>query len=132
MSKELLQHCVELLAPMGHVRSRRMFGGWGLYLDDLFVALIAFDQLYLKSDAATHAQFEAAGSQPFQYERKGQTVAALGYFCAPEEAMESSALMRPWAQLALGAALRANSAKAAKAAKASRPVKPAARPRRKT
>lgn len=122
---------------MGNVRSRRMFGGFGLYLDDLIFALIAFDQLYLKSDTITHAQFEAAGCQPFQYERKGQAVASLGYFRPPEEAMESAALMRPWAQLALGAALRANAAKVAKAAakstaKSTRSVKPAAKPRRKT
>ena len=32
-------------------RSRRMFGGHGLYVDDLFVGLIAFERLYLKVDA---------------------------------------------------------------------------------
>ncbi|MDC8774159.1 TfoX/Sxy family protein [Roseateles albus] len=109
-SKELLDHCMELLAPLGPLRSRRMFGGWGIYAGDFFIAIIAFDQLYLKADAQTRPLFEAAGCAPFQYEREGQ-VMRLNYFVAPEEAMESPALMDAWGRLALGAALRAGTAK---------------------
>ncbi|MEJ6007420.1 TfoX/Sxy family protein [Paucibacter sp. AS339] len=109
--QELLDHSLELLSPLGPLRHRRMFGGWGIYVDDLFIAIIAFDQLYLKADAQTREQFLAAGCAPFQYEREGQ-VATLGYFVAPEEAMESPALMEPWGRLALGAALRARAEKA--------------------
>mgnify|MGYP000287609516 CR=1 FL=1 len=31
---------LELLAPLGRARARRMFGGHGLYVDDLFVAIV--------------------------------------------------------------------------------------------
>lgn len=103
---ELVQHCLELLAPLGTPRARRMFGGHGLYVDELFIALIAFGRLYLKADAATRAQFEAAGCLPFVYDGKGRTV-SLNYFSAPDEAMESPGQMQPWARLALAAALRA-------------------------
>jgi DNA transformation protein and related proteins len=106
MSKELLDHALELLAPLGSLRSRRMFGGWGIYVDDLFIAIIAFEQLFLKADEVTVPRFEALGCRRFEYEREGK-VAGLRYFCPPEEALESPALMRPWAQLALEAALRA-------------------------
>lgn len=105
-SQVLVDHCTELLAPLGAVRSRRMFGGWGLYVDDVFVALIAFDRLYLKADAASAECFAAAGSEPFVYDGKGKAV-TLGYWSAPAEAMDSPALMLPWARLALQAALRA-------------------------
>ena len=44
-------HCLELLAPHGAARARRMFGGVGIYLDGLFIALIADERLYLKVDA---------------------------------------------------------------------------------
>jgi len=107
----LLDHCLELLAPLGHPRSRRMFGGHGLYVDDLFIALIAFERLYLKADDATRAQFEAAGCEPFVYEAKRKRV-SLGYWTAPEEAMDSPAAMVPWAKLALQSALRARQTKA--------------------
>lgn len=123
MSKELLAHAQELLAPLGPVRSRRMFGGWGLYVEDLFIAIIAFEQLFLKADDVTQPRFEAAGCRRFEYEREGQT-AALRYFCPPEEALESPALMRPWAQLALEAALRARQKKAPKKTAATKPPAP--------
>jgi DNA transformation protein len=104
----LLEHCVELLAHLGRVRSRRMFGGHGLYIDDLFVALIAFERLYLKASAATRPDFEAAGCSPFEYERQGRT-AALGYWTAPPDAMDSPDAMQPWARRAIQAALAARS-----------------------
>jgi DNA transformation protein len=113
-TNQFVTHCLELLAPLGAARSRRMFGGHGLYVDDLFVALIAFDRLYLKVDAQTRPRFEAAGCEPFVYDGKGQSV-TMGYFSAPEQAIESPALMEPWARLALDAALRARAAKAAPA-----------------
>ena len=61
MSSALVEHCLELLAPLGAVRARRMFGGHGLYCDDLFFALIASDRLFLKADAVTEPAFAAAG-----------------------------------------------------------------------
>lgn len=110
--REFVTHCMELLSPLGSVRSRRMFGGHGFYVDELFLALIAFDRLYLKADAQTRPRFEAAGCEPFVYDGQGKSV-TLGYFTAPEDAMESPALMQPWARLALEAALRARAAKKA-------------------
>ena len=106
----LVAHCIELLSGAGAVRSRRMFGGWGLYVDDLFVALIAADELYLKVDAHTRTRFEAQGCRPFVY-RQGDRVVGLGYWTAPQDAMESPAQMREWVALAVAAALRARAAR---------------------
>ena len=112
--REFVTHCMELLSPLGSVRSRRMFGGHGFYVEDLFLAIIAFERLYLKADAQSRACFQAAGCQPFVYEGQGKPV-TMGYFSAPEDAMESPASMQPWARLALEAALRARAAKKAPA-----------------
>ncbi|MEP7294838.1 MAG: TfoX/Sxy family protein [Burkholderiales bacterium] len=119
-SPELVSHCVELLSPLGSVRTRRMFGGTGFYVDELFLALIAGEQLYLKVDVQTRPLFEAAGCEPFIYDSAGKNV-SLGYFSAPEDAMESPPLMLPWARHALAAALRARAAKPV----AARPVRKA-------
>lgn len=128
MNPPLVDHCLELLAPLGTVRSRRMFGGHGLYVDDLFVAIIAFERLYLKTDEQSRPQFEAAGGEAFAYEAKAKTV-SLGYWTVPAEAMESPALMQPWARQAVAAALRARAAKASaptRKPRAARPKAPAA------
>jgi len=123
---QLVEHCLELLAPLGAVRSRRMFGGHGIYIDDLFMALIAGDVLYLKASEAGRLLFEAAGSRPFVYDARTGSV-ALSYWSAPPEAMESPALMQPWARQALQAALAAANAKGVKRRSAAAPAKRRAR-----
>lgn len=108
-------HCMELLAVLGPIRAKRMFGGHGLYADDVFVAIITGDQLYLKTDDQTRPRFEAAGCAEFRYDRRAKdgsvTTASLGYYQPPEEALESAALMAPWARLSMEAALRSANAK---------------------
>jgi DNA transformation protein and related proteins len=123
LSQALVDHCLELLAPLGAVRARRMFGGHGIYIDDLFVAVIGFERLYLKTDAASRERFQAAGGEPFVYDVKRGAV-ALGYWTVPAEAMESPALMQPWARQAIEAALRARVAKAAAPRSKARAAKP--------
>lgn len=115
MSDEFVAWCRELLAPLGCVRTRRMFGGHGAYVDEIFVALIARDVLYLKVDDATRPKFLAAGCAIFEYHTAAGRYGSLGYFSAPAEAMESPALMLPWARLAMMAALRARNAQPAQA-----------------
>jgi DNA transformation protein len=83
-----------------------MIGGHGLYLYDLFVAIVAADRLYLKVNASTRPSFEAAGCEPFVYQSRGRTV-ELGFWSVPAEAMDSAATMLPWARLAAQAALTA-------------------------
>ncbi len=128
---EFTTHCLELLAPLGAARAKRMFGGHGVYVDDVFLALILGERLYLKADTLTRSHFEAAGCEPFTYDAKGQRK-SLGYFSAPDDAMESPGVMQPWARLALEAALRARAAKpaSARARKVATPKAMAARPRK--
>ena len=138
---EFRDYCSELLstlAPRGGVEgivARRMFGGTGFSIDRKTFAIIAFDQLWLKGDDEARGAFEAAGCNIFTYDADGKT-RTMGYFTVPPEAMESAAQMKPWAELAWGAALRAAAAKvkptkaaratkAAKAAKATKATKAA-------
>jgi DNA transformation protein and related proteins len=110
-----VEHCRELLSAIGMVRSKRMFGGWGFYVDGLFLALMANERLYLKVDDSTQARFAAVGCEPFSYDGYGKPV-TMRYWTVPAKALESPALMQPWARLAMQAALNAAAAKA--------PVKP--------
>jgi DNA transformation protein and related proteins len=123
MSQALVDHCLELLAPLGAVRARRMFGGHGLYVDDLFVALIVFERLYLKVDTRSQPAFEAAGCEPFVYDGKSKPI-TVSYWTVPAEAMESPHLMEPWARQAIAAALRARAAKPSAAPRKARAAAP--------
>lgn len=106
------------LSPLGQIRTRAMFGGWGIYCDALFFALVADDVLYLKVDAQTQPRFEAEGLRPFEYAMKDGRLQKLNYYTVPDSALESPPELLSWSRLALGAALRAHTSK------------PAARPRR--
>ena len=105
-SQEFADYLVELLTPLGRVTARRMFGGFGLYLDGLTFAIIVDDQLWLKADADNRAAFEALDLPPFTYQRQGKT-ATMSYYRAPDDALEAPALLLPWARNAYAAALRA-------------------------
>ncbi len=124
MHPEFVAHCLDVLSPVGPCVAKRMFGGWGISTGGLTLAIIADlgcgERLWLKADATTLPTFEAAGCLPFVYTAKGKPM-TLSYRAAPEDAMESSALMRPWATLALEAAVRAQARRA-------RPAKPAPPP----
>lgn len=107
---EFADYCAGLFACAGAVRVRRMFGGHGLYVDDLFVAILTGECLYLKADADTAAEFERAGGTRFVYGSRGKSV-ALQYWTPPAEALDSAGAMEPWVRLAMQAALRSRGAR---------------------
>lgn len=106
-ANSFVTHVTELLGGAGAITIRRMFGGHGIYLDGLFIGLIADDVLYLKTDEQTESEFRAAGSTPFRYTRQGR-VMTLQFWSTPEDAMESPQQMQRWARKAYAAALRAS------------------------
>ena len=118
---EFIAYCLELLAPAGAARARRMFGGHGLYVDELFIAIALGDRLYLKTDGSSRQAFEDAGCEPFVYDGQGKSI-TTGYWSAPAEAMESPALMQPWARRAVQAALAARTASIKRKAPAAAPT----------
>jgi DNA transformation protein len=124
-SDEFVTHCLELLGALGPARARRMFGGHGVYVGDHFLALIIGETLYLKADDEAREAFRAAGSAPFEYATRDRQRTVMAYWAAPQDAMESPALMLPWARLA--SALRAAASKRPAAARrsAATPRKPA-------
>lgn len=85
-----------------------MFGGWGISCEGLTVAILADlgdgDTLWLKASDTSRVVFEAEGCKRFSYTAKGME-RGINYYSAPADAMESPALMQPWARLALEAAL---------------------------
>ncbi len=140
VSKDFADYCCELLAGVGSPVAKRMFGGWGISVDVVTIAIIADltklgganEKLYLKVDEVTKTQFEAAGGKRFEMESKGKSM-GMNYYTTPDETMESPDAMLPWARLALNTALDAKAKakpKAAKvAAKAASKAKAKAKPK---
>lgn len=99
------------------IRDRSMFGGVGIYSDDLFFALIDDDIVYLKVDDANRPAFEARGMGPFRPGGPGGEV--MQYYTVPEESLEDPEALREWVRGALAAAQRRRKAKPAPSARRS-------------
>jgi DNA transformation protein len=104
--KAFAAHVVEMLQGVGPAYSKRMFGGFGVFLGDMMFGLIADNELYLKADADNREKFDALGLQAFTYKKQGKDM-QMGYRQAPEDALEDLELMTQWGSLGFGAALRA-------------------------
>ena len=55
----------DVLAHLGNIRARAMFGGYGIYWHDAFVALIAEGELYTKANADLKAKVFCSGLPSF-------------------------------------------------------------------
>ena len=113
VSGAFAEHARELLGGLGPIRTKRMFGGVGVYCDDVMFALLDDDDLYLKTDDLNRSEFEAAGSEPFVIGMKGRTE-RTSYWRIPAEASEDPEEALRWARLGLEAALRKRKPKARK------------------
>ncbi len=82
-----------------------MFGGLGIYSDQIFFALIADDIVYLKVDESTRADFEARGMGPFR--PFGDDGGSMRYYQLPDDVLEDSEALRPWAEKAVTVARQA-------------------------
>ena len=123
-SPDFVEFVLDLLAPVGPVQARAMFGGHGLYARGAMVGLLDDDELFLKTDESCRATFVAAGCRQWSFVSKTQRMENTSYFRPPDEAHEDAEAMYPWARLALDAALRARAERARRAAaKAKRPAR---------
>ena len=120
---DFIAYLHELLEPAGKVSARAMFGGHGVYVDGIIIGIVVEGRLYLKADALSEPRFIATGNAPFMYPSpKGPM--AMSYWSIPEEALDSSEAMGPWARLALEAARRKATANKPKPSTKGKEAKP--------
>jgi DNA transformation protein and related proteins len=115
-SREFITFVADQLAPLGHIATRRMFSGAGVYCDGVIFALILRDALFFKVDDGNRAAYEAEGLEPFKYEARGRTVEIGSYWRVPERLFDDPDEMLEWARAAVAAGRRAVSEKKAKPA----------------
>ena len=89
---------LDQLEGLGGVHARAMFGGLGLYADDLFFGLIDNDTLYLKVDDTNRGDYETAGMLPFKpYPDRPET---MSYYQVPAAVLEDAGALVAWARRA--------------------------------
>jgi DNA transformation protein and related proteins len=106
-SREFITFVADQLGSLGHITTRRMFSGAGVYCDGVIFALILRDALFFKVDDGNRAAYEAEGLEPFKYEARGRTVEIGSYWRVPERLFDDPDEMLEWARAAVAAGRRA-------------------------
>lgn len=66
VSASFVEYVLEQLSQSRReITTKRMFGGVGIYADELFVALVDDDRLYFKTDDECVAPFIERNASPF-------------------------------------------------------------------
>jgi DNA transformation protein len=111
---------LELLAPLGPVSARPMFGGVGLFLGGVMFGLIARDELFLKVSDANRIDYETAGEAPFSYETRHGLNTIRSYWRCPPDLLDDPETFRIWARKAVEVAFGLARGKATGANRTSR------------
>jgi len=107
--------CQEIFAKLGALRVKAMFGGAGIYADEVFFVLIADGEIYLKADAALAERLAAAGSRQFVWTNPSDgKQMAMSYWRLPESALDDLDEAEQWGRAALAVAQQAALKKAVK------------------
>lgn len=93
------------LLPVGPARARQMFGGTGIFMDDVMFGLIADSALYFKVDDGNRAPYEEAGQGPFTFKGKRRQM-TMSYYRVPDPVFEDIGELARWADEACAAARR--------------------------
>ena len=115
---------LDQLAGVEGLRARSMFGGVGLYAEDVFFGILAADVVFFKVSDSNRREYEAAGSSPFR--PYANRVMTMSYYNVPIVVLEDASLLAEWAARAVAAARTAKTATPAKTARLANSAKRAA------
>ncbi|MDB5523240.1 MAG: competence protein TfoX [Rhizobium sp.] len=97
----------DLFQSVGPVTIKRMFGGKGIYLDGMIIAIHLRDELMLKGDKEAGPLYEEAGSHQWTYtHNKSKKPVSMPYWPIPSEAFDDSDEAAKWVRVAVEAARR--------------------------
>lgn len=104
-------HLPDVFAKLGPITLKNMFGGCGIYHQDVMFALVADDTLYLKTDSGNLSYFEEKGLEPFEYTGKDGRTVRMSYHRAPDEIFDNPVMAAQWAKRSWEAAQRQHTKK---------------------
>lgn len=118
VSAEFIEFIVEQLERLGPIRPRRMFGGMGLYLDDMMFGVVFGEELHFKVDDRNRRDYEDEGMGPFTYEMSNGKTGSLNYYEVPERLYDDGDELAEWARKSVDVMMQVRAEKLARAARA--------------
>lgn len=98
-SPEYLNFIMDKLALLDDIKSRSMFGGYGIFHLGLMFALISEDTLYFKVDESNRDMYKRAQSKLFPH--------GISYWEVPTEVLEENKRLFEWAKISIEIAQKA-------------------------
>jgi DNA transformation protein len=89
---------LDQLQELDDVEGRPMFGGYGIYRDEIFFGIIHSGRLYFKVDDSTVGEYRKRKMQPFRPNAK-QTLKS--YYQVPVDIIEDGDRLCQWAVKAI-------------------------------
>ncbi|ENK2092831.1 TfoX/Sxy family DNA transformation protein [Vibrio vulnificus] len=93
MDKPILKDSMKLFEQLGAIKSRSMFGGFGLFADETMFALVVKDQLHIRADQKSTLLFEKQGFKPYVYTKRGFPVVTKYYAISDALWQDQNALL---------------------------------------
>ncbi len=106
VSNDYITYILDLLSELGSLRIKRMFGGAGVYCDELYFAILIDDELYFKVDDRNRKDYEQLGLKPFTYVMKNGRTSTMSYYPVPADVVDDEVQLADWAGKALEVARR--------------------------
>lgn len=105
VSEAQIETALDLLAGVGPVTVRKMFGGVGFYAEGtIFAVLMSDGTVRLKGAGEMVGVLDAAGWERWTYTREGRAGAtAMPYWRVPDALLDDSDALGDWARRALAA-----------------------------
>ncbi|WP_407330420.1 TfoX/Sxy family DNA transformation protein [Enterovibrio sp. 27052020O] len=103
MDKPTLKNTLKFFECLGKIKSRSMFGGFGIFCDETMFALVVTDQLHLRAGQANEAEFKKLTMTPYVYKKRGFPVVTK-YYAVPDNWWEQPDELMAYATTALAIA----------------------------
>ncbi|WP_375326339.1 TfoX/Sxy family protein [Candidatus Tisiphia endosymbiont of Nemotelus uliginosus] len=99
-SDEFLDYVIDILSPLYQVKTRKLFGGYGLYINGKIFALIAKQELYFKASNQAMEFLIKFDSEPFSYKKRDKII-KMSYWKVPAEILENPELLQQCLSISL-------------------------------
>lgn len=83
------------MSDIKDIRSRQMFGGWGIYSGEKFFAIVQESSLYFKTNEKTSKKYIDAEMQPFA---PSEEQILKNYYEVPADVIENKDEIVLWAE----------------------------------
>lgn len=85
-----------MLEDFGPVRAKAMFGGYGIYKNEVMFPIVVDDTLYIKADNNSRELFDKISLSRFSY-IKNNKACFMSYYRIPDEVIDRMELLNYWA-----------------------------------